>query len=188
MIKEISNYINDDENEILKKYFEKDLINFEATNSSNFLTAEGLFVNPKDDEFLKSLLNKMLLQIDKSYEYVDYVNFMKYDVNGKFKSHYDFIDSSTKANIEDLKIGGQREYTFLLYLNDDCEGGETHFSIINKTIKPEKNKLIWWKNTLDDASQNLLTKHESKKIISGTKYLVGVWVRQQMIHTKKTMI
>ena len=79
MINELENYIDDNENEILKKYFDTELTNFEATNSSNFLVAEGLFVNPKDDKFLRDLLDKILSVINKTYEYVDYVNFMKYD-------------------------------------------------------------------------------------------------------------
>jgi prolyl 4-hydroxylase len=185
MINEIKNYINDEENGKLLSYFDTDLTDFEATNTSNYLIAEGLFVNPSTDVFLMNLVNKILSTIGRTYEYVDYVNFMKYDVNGRFKSHYDFIDTSTSSNIEDLKQGGQREYTFLIYLNEDCVGGETHFSIMNKTINPEKNKMIWWKNTLDDGSQNILVKHESKKIISGTKYLVGIWVRQQKVHNKE---
>ena len=188
MVNEIQNFISEEENSKLKKYFDKELVNFEATNSANYLIADGLFVNPKDDIFLRGILDRLLPIIKKDWRYVDYVNFIKYDKGGKFKSHSDFIDTSTSANIEDLKIGGQREHTFLIYLNDDYEGGETHFNIMNRTIKPEKNKVIWWKNTLSDGSQNMATMHESKPILNGIKYLVGVWVRQQMVHTTKTLL
>lgn len=188
MVNELQNFISEEENIKLKDYFNTELTNFEATNSSNYLIANGLFVNPIDDVFLKGLMDRILPIVKKDWRYVDYVNFIKYDVGGKFKSHSDFIDTSSSANIEDLKNGGQREHTFLIYLNDDYEGGETHFTIMNKTIKPEKNKVVWWKNTLPDGSQNMATMHESKKVISGTKYLVGIWVRQQMIHNTKTLL
>ena len=39
-----------------------------------------------------------------------------------------------------LKRGGNRYATFLLYLNDDFEDGETYFPLRNKKIKPEKGK------------------------------------------------
>lgn len=188
MVNEIQNFISEEENSKLKRYFDKELVNFEATNSANYLIADGLFVNPKDDIFLRGILDRLLPIIKKDWRYVDYVNFIKYDKGGKFKSHSDFIDTSTSANIEDLKVGGQREHTFLIYLNNDYEGGETHFNIMNRTIKPEKNKVIWWKNTLSDGSQNMATMHESKPILNGIKYLVGIWVRQQMVHTTKTLL
>jgi GR25 family glycosyltransferase involved in LPS biosynthesis len=188
MITEIKNFISEEENLKLKEYFNRDLISFESTNSSNFLVADGIFINPIEDNFLKNLLDRMLISINKDWRYVDNVNFIKYDTGGKFKSHSDFIDPTTSANLEDLKIGGQREHTFLIYLNDDYVGGETHFNLMNKTIVPEKNKMIWWKNTLPDGSQNMATVHESKKITTGIKYLFGIWVRQQMVHTIKTMI
>jgi prolyl 4-hydroxylase len=188
MITEVINFINEEENLKLKNYFDAELVSFEATNSSNFLIADGIFVNPKDDLFLKELLDRILITINKDWRYVDNVNFIKYDTGGKFKSHSDFIDPTTSANLEDLKIGGQREHTFLIYLNDDYVGGETYFNLMNKTIKPEKNKMVWWKNTLPDGSQNMATVHESKKITSGVKYLFGIWVRQQMVYTNKTLI
>lgn len=188
MVTEINYFITDEENEKLMGYFESELIDFEATNSSNYLIAKGLFVSPKDDEFLQSICNKALSTINKNWEYIDYVNFMKYDKDGKFKSHYDFIDPTSPANLEDLKNGGQREHTFLIYLNGDCEGGETYFPMLGKTIHPEKNKMIYWPNILTDGTQNILVKHESKKIKSGVKYLVGLWVRQQNLYTKKTLL
>jgi len=188
MVNEVYNIITDLDNESLMKYFDRDLENFEATNSSNYLIANGLMVNPIDDLFLIELTNKLLSIINKDWKYVDYINFMKYEVGGRFKPHSDFIDTSTSANLEDLKKGGQREHTFLIYLNDDYEGGQTHFTLMNKTIKPEKNKIVWWKNTLNDGSQNIATTHESKKVISGTKYLVGIWVRHQPIYTTKTLL
>lgn len=188
MVNEVHNIITDSDNESLMNYFNRDLQNFEATNSSNYLIANGLMINPSDDSFLLKFTDKILSIINKDWRYVDYINFMKYDVGGRFKPHSDFIDTSTSYNLEDLKNGGQREHTFLIYLNDDYVGGETHFNLMNKTIKPEKNKLVWWKNTLNDGSQNIATTHESKKIISGTKYLVGIWVRQQPIHIIKTLL
>lgn len=188
MVNELQNFISEEENQKLRKYFDSNLVNFQSTNSSNYLIADGLFVNPKDDIFLRGILDRLLPIVKKDWRYVDYINFIRYDVGGKFKSHSDFIDTSSSSNLEDLKIGGQREHTFLIYLNDDYIGGETHFNLMNKTIEPKKNKVIWWKNTLMDGSQNIAVMHESKPVLEGVKYLVGVWVRQQMVHTTKTLL
>jgi prolyl 4-hydroxylase len=190
MITEIRNFITEEENIKLKTYFDlSKMTDSETTNGTpGFLIAKGRYVNPKDDEFLKNLLNRMLSYVGKDWEYVDYVNFTIYPTGGKFKPHSDFLDLSSAYNIEELQRGGQRDYTFLLYINDDCEGGETNFPMVNQKIDLEKNKLVYWCNILEDGSPNMITKHESKIVSLGEKYLVGVWVRHQKVHTKKTII
>ena len=35
-----------------------------------------------------------------------------------------------------------RKYTTVLYLNDDFEGGETHFPTLDVLVKPQKNKIV----------------------------------------------
>jgi hypothetical protein len=35
-----------------------------------------------------------------------------------------------------------RKFTTVLYLNDDFEGGETHFPTLEVLVKPEKNKIV----------------------------------------------
>lgn len=189
MITEVKNFITDEENEILMKYFTNDMQLSETSNkTSGFLIAKGTGINPNEDVFLKNLCDKMLLFVNKTYEYVDYVFFTRYDEGGIFKPHSDFLDMSSNTNIEILKNGGQREYTFLLYLNDDCVGGETNFPMINNCVKLEKNKMIYWKNTLDDGGPNMLTKHESKLVTKGTKFLVSMWVRQQKVYSEKSLL
>ena len=43
-------------------------------------------------------------------------------------NHYDFVDpKSTQDYAGEIARNGQRLITFILYLNDDYEGGETAF-------------------------------------------------------------
>ena len=189
MIIEIKNLISNEENEILMKYFDDNMTSSETTNgTTGFIIAKGKGVNPNGNDFLKNICNRMLSHVNKTYEYVDYVLFTRYDEGGIFKAHSDFLDTSSNINVEILKNGGQREYTFLLYLNDDCIGGETNFPMINNCVKLEKNKMIYWKNTLDSGGPNMLTKHESKLVTKGTKFLMSIWVRQQKVYAEKSLL
>lgn len=190
MVTEIKNFISEEENQILREYFDLNkMYDSETTNGTpGFLIAKGRHIKPSEDVFLQNLLNRMLKVVDKTWEYVDYVNFTIYPTGGKFKAHSDFLDTSSSYNLEELQLGGQRDYTFLLYLNDDCEGGETNFSIINKKIKLERNKMVYWKNVLADGSPNFITKHESKVVTKGEKYLVGAWVKHQKVYGEKTLL
>jgi predicted 2-oxoglutarate/Fe(II)-dependent dioxygenase YbiX len=52
-------------------------------------------------------------------------------------------------------------YTFVLYFNDDFEGGEIYFSEFDFTVKPEKGTAVMFPGT------NL---HEVKEITQGERY------------------
>jgi prolyl 4-hydroxylase len=52
---------------------------------------------------------------------------MHYAGGQEFKPHFDFLDPQQPGEARDLAARGQRIATFLLYLNDDDEGGETIF-------------------------------------------------------------
>src|SRR5690606_34973892 len=47
-----------------------------------------------------------------------------------FEDHYDFVDPETPDYEQEIARNGQRVLTFLLYLNDDYEGGETDFPLL----------------------------------------------------------
>jgi hypothetical protein len=80
---------------------------------------------------------------------------------GKYVYHHDFsIDYKKQKN---------RIITYLWYLNDVEEGGETDFPDINIKVKPEIGKLL-----LFPASWNF--PHCGKMPISSNKYIVTGWL------------
>ncbi len=78
--------------------------------------------------------------------------FYKYSAGQRFKMH---IDGSFERN--DLECSF---YTFLIYLNDDFEGGETEFKDLF-TIKPKTGSLLVFLHPY---------KHEGKILLNGNKY------------------
>jgi prolyl 4-hydroxylase len=89
---------------------------------------------------------------------------LKYDNGNKFHKHHD-----------DKIDGHTRLYTAVIYLNDDCIGGETHFPEVGLTIKPKKGKLLLFKNIVDGVL-NPKSLHESYQIKKGTKHALVNWV------------
>lgn len=78
--------------------------------------------------------------------------FYKYSPGQRFKMHK---DGSFERNETECSF-----YTFLLYLNNDFEGGETEFQNI-VTINPKQGALLIFHHPL---------RHEGKILISGYKY------------------
>jgi len=66
-------------------------------------------------------------------------------------------------------------FTTIIYLNDNFEGGATHFPNTNETIYPKQGKLALWKNTIAKKC-NPKSFHSGNPIIEGTKYILVNWV------------
>jgi predicted 2-oxoglutarate/Fe(II)-dependent dioxygenase YbiX len=82
------------------------------------------------------------------------INIKMYNSGQAMGPHYDGQDGHTKL-----------QYSLVLYLNNDYEGGEIYFKNQNISLKPTAGSLILF------PSQQPF-EHESKMIISGYKYMV----------------
>ena len=78
----------------------------------------------------------------------------KYSPGQRFKMHRDgsYIRNENEKSL----------YTFLMYLNDDFEGGETEFENLF-TVTPKKGTALIFYHPL---------KHEGKIVINGAKYVL----------------
>jgi len=78
----------------------------------------------------------------------------KYTKGQRFKMHR---DGSYERNEQERSF-----FSFIMYLNDDFEGGETEFRKLF-SIKPEKGAALLFHHPY---------RHEGKEILSGTKYVL----------------
>ena len=68
-------------------------------------------------------------------------------------NHYDFVDpKSTPDYAGEIARNGQRLITFILYLNEDYEGGETAFPTLGFSHKGHTGEGIYFVNALPDMS------------------------------------
>lgn len=88
--------------------------------------------------------------------------FYKYEPGQRFKSH---IDGSNVRNEEEASY-----FTFMIYLNDDFEGGHTSFRYHNVT--PRKGTALVFYHGMKDTGE---------EIITGTKYVLRTDVMYKRI-------
>jgi hypothetical protein len=62
-----------------------------------------------------------------------------------------------------------RLLAWMVYLNDDYEGGETEFNYLSKRIKPKKGTLLMWPTGFTHT-------HRGGMVISGKKYILTGWI------------
>lgn len=102
-----------------------------------------------------------------------------YDVGQQFKAHHDYFEPGSESYLKYSKDGGQRTWTFMVYLNQECEGGETEFPQLGLKFTPKTGTAIVWNNLLADGSINPNTLHQAHPIISGEKVVITKWFREE---------
>ena len=94
-----------------------------------------------------------------------------------FAAHFDYLDPTEPAYARELANRGQRTDTFLIYLNDDFSGGETHFPRIDVSHKGARGDAILFSNVDAAGQPDEDTMHTGLAPTSGEKWLFSQWIR-----------
>ncbi len=75
---------------------------------------------------------------------------LHYGVGEEASNHYDFVNPDTPDYAGEIARNGQRIVTFLVYLNDDYEGGETGFPTLGFSHKGRRGQGLFFVNAHAD--------------------------------------
>ena len=94
--------------------------------------------------------------------------------------HFDFVDpQSTSDYAAEIARNGQRLITFLAYLNDDYEGGETAFPKLGFSHRGTLGGGIYFVNALADLQPDLRMLHAGRPTTRGEKWIITQFVRSR---------
>jgi len=123
-----------------------------------------------EDEIITDVKNRIMNLFKINENRIEELQIVKYDNGNFFKLHHDYINY----------FENKRKYSIIIYLNslNEEDGGETYFPFYNQTVIPEEGTLIYFDNLFDDNSDNFLTLHEGKPILTyNEKYIITTWSR-----------
>lgn len=103
---------------------------------------------------------------------------LHYEPGETFAKHFDYLNPTEPAFANELAVRGQRTDTFLIYLNDDFEGGETHFNQIELSNKGAKGDALLFSNVDAAGMPDENTMHTGMPPTSGEKWLFSQWIRE----------
>jgi hypothetical protein len=161
-IKETMDFVIPENEPKWYKYYQ--LFQNELTRNLN------IYINKLNENHCFQNINQNTTNIFKHFENskISHSIFMlqRYIMNeGRYVYHHDFsIDQKNKKH---------RIITYLWYLNDVEEGGETNFPDLNLNVKPEMGKLLLFPASWDFP-------HCGKTPISSNKYIVTGWLYQDI--------
>jgi prolyl 4-hydroxylase len=104
---------------------------------------------------------------------------MHYSVSQEFRLHHDFLDPSQPGPRSDIERRGQRIGTFLIYLNEDFEGGETEFPKAGFSYRGRTGDALFFTNVTRDGRPDPLTLHCGRPPTKGEKWIFSQWIRDR---------
>lgn len=104
---------------------------------------------------------------------------MHYQVGEEFKPHHDFLDPNEPGFAIDHARRGQRMGTFLIFLNEDFEGGETEFPKAGLSVRGRTGDALFFANVTRDGKPDPLTLHAGRPPTSGEKWILSQWIRER---------
>lgn len=124
-----------------------------------------------NDTFITNISSRIskLVNIPNTFDRMEAMQVVRYDPGGYFEEHYDVDKTSHLKNITN------RRFTFLAYLNDDFEGGETVFPLLSYTVKPERGKAILFWNVNPEGKIYTESIHSGKVVTKGVKWICNKW-------------
>jgi len=101
---------------------------------------------------------------------------LHYAVGEQIKPHFDFIDAKAIDYAQQIREQGQRMITFLLYLNDDYEGGETAFPKLGIVNHGTTGAGLYFINAFPDLTPDRRMLHTGSPPTKGEKWIVTQFI------------
>ena len=132
-----------------------------------------------NDRQINDLEQRMGEYVGLRHDFSEGMQGQYYKYKQEFKRHTDYFDPGTEDYTSECTIQGQRTWTFMLYLNDVEEGGETTFTRIDKIIHPKRGMGVIWMNGTQTGEPNPDTEHQGNPVKRGEKYIITKWFRER---------
>ena len=102
---------------------------------------------------------------------------LNYQVGEQFSPHHDFLDPSDPAHAADILARGQRIVTFLVYLNDAFDGGDTAFPRLDLRHRGGAGDALYFGNLDPAGGVDRRTLHAGLAPTRGEKWVFSQWIR-----------
>jgi prolyl 4-hydroxylase len=134
-------------------------------------TCEGAgFPLMTEDPAIHALNRRLAAASKTTVQQGEPLQVLRYSLGQEYRPHYDLTTGSNP-----------RVQTFLVYLNDDFDGGETAFVKTGLKFKGGTGDGILFRNAADDGTPDLNAEHAGLPVTAGTKVIASRWIRARPI-------
>ena len=118
---------------------------------------------------IHALCRRLAAASSTDVEHGEPIQVLRYASGQEYRPHFDAIEGEPN----------QRVLTFLVYLNDDFEGGETEFLATGLKIKGAKGDGLLFRNADAFGAPDPASRHAGLPVVTGEKYLASRWIRRR---------
>ena len=124
---------------------------------------------------------RMSVAVGVPIEHMEGPTVLHYAIGEQITNHYDFVNPRIPNYQAEMDKRGQRIITFLVYLNDDYEGGETDFPNLGLRYHGAKGNGIFFTNALPDGQPDLRMVHAGLPPKDNEKWLMSQFIRNRAV-------
>jgi prolyl 4-hydroxylase len=127
------------------------------------------FTWPLENPAIHALNRRLAAASATAPEQGEPLQVLRYRPGGEYKPHFDAIPG----------FANQRSMTFLVWLNEDYDGGETVFPTPGLKLKGRTGDAILFRNTLADGRRDPAAGHAGLPVTRGEKLIASRWIRER---------
>jgi len=128
---------------------------------------------PSSDDVVRAVRGRISLYSGYPEANIEPLQAVRYHPGEFYKPHHDYYNACETWQ------AGNRHFTFLIYLNEVEEGGDTAFPRLNISVTPVAYAALVFNNCLDNGEPDERSLHEGVPPAKGVKYAINGWVRSK---------
>jgi prolyl 4-hydroxylase len=125
------------------------------------------FTWPLENPAVHALNRRLAAASGTAVEQGEPLQVLRYRPGGEYRPHFDAIPG----------FANPRVMTFLVWLNDDYEGGETYFPTPGLKLKGRPGDALLFRNTGPDGRRDPASGHAGLPVTAGEKLIASRWIR-----------
>jgi prolyl 4-hydroxylase len=128
------------------------------------------FTWPLENPAIHALNRRLAAASGTGVEQGEPLQVLRYRPGGEYRPHFDAISG----------FANQRAMTMLVWLNEDYEGGETHFPVPGLELKGRAGDAILFRNVGSDGRADPASRHAGLPVTAGEKRIASRWIRERL--------
>lgn len=149
-----------------------------STSDPHFRTSESCNLDPSAEP-VQRVERKITELMGIHPSFGETIQGQRYAVGQQFKAHHDFFHTDQPYWLEQERIGGQRTWTAMAFLNTPGAGGHTKFPDAKLKVIPSVGGLLVWNNMDASGEPNPQSLHQGLPVDAGVKYVITKWFRER---------
>lgn len=147
--------------------------------------SEGSYDLDASDVVLSVIHDRIARASGVPIEHFEVGKLLHYNPGETFTRHSDFLQPGGAMDAE-IEARGQRVATFLTYLSDDYDGGETEFTDVDFKFKARKGDALMFLNVDADGVPDPKSMHAGLPPTRGEKWVLSLWLRGKPVNAYMT--